>query len=128
MVKWVTYEDPRQEELPEVPGKPRAKKDRKRWCKGKVGREHVWGPREYYGYGGYWKSCSMVFQRCTNCGKHGPVTDIHPRSGWHAFNDCPLRRAVKLPFASAQVLIPGLTQETYDITKEAEASYHSRVL
>lgn len=93
MVKWATYEDERLIEPPEVPGKPRAKKDRKKWCKGKVGREHSWGLWEYWGYGGYWTACHTVGKRCTKCGKHGPLKNTHRLLGnWHSFEDCPIRR------------------------------------
>ena len=63
---------------------PKAKKDTKRWCKGKEGREHVpetveshiWagmnkvcGPRPYTGgwWGGKWFCRHAI--RCSECGK-----------------------------------------------------------
>ncbi len=40
----------------------RAKKDRQRWCSGKVGREHELGPW-VYGRFGFWRNL------CQRCGK-----------------------------------------------------------
>lgn len=50
---------------PEVTGPPRPKKDTRRWCRGKVGREHVLGckPHWLFGTPGWWE------HYCMNCGK-----------------------------------------------------------
>lgn len=65
----------RTDQTPERHG--RAKKDTKRWCKGKVGREHVteirtedWLGRDYHcgpSWGGRWACWERVV--CTVCGK-----------------------------------------------------------
>lgn len=51
------------EEIPRHRGK---KKNTKRWCKGKVGREHDWRP-----FGNTIRFMGQVIRRqeCSNCGK-----------------------------------------------------------
>jgi hypothetical protein len=46
-------------------------KDTKRWCRGKVGREHVWVPNEKYAryeHTSFWHVFSLAV-KCENCGK-----------------------------------------------------------
>lgn len=45
----------------------RAKKDRKRWCKGKVGREHVYEYRAFPNHS--WAGFSISGDVCKNCGR-----------------------------------------------------------
>lgn len=49
------------------------KKNTKRWCKGKVGREHVWGePYDPYPHlTRFWRS--WLRKDCINCGKQEHV-------------------------------------------------------
>jgi hypothetical protein len=50
---------------PEAPARIPAKKDTKRWCRGRVGREHrfTWTASRW--------SERVFIEICDNCGKHG---------------------------------------------------------
>lgn len=48
---------------PEVPATQRAKKDRRRWCRGKVGVEHVHEPR-YSKWAVYWAARDNKAPKC----------------------------------------------------------------
>ncbi len=78
----------------ETAGKPKRKKDTKRWCRGKEGVEHIPEIKKRQGYGGF-RSCKMLnvsSERypsiwscnhelvCANCGK---IIE------WTLGDDCP---------------------------------------
>lgn len=70
--------DARNARTPEVDAnaKPAKKKNTKRWCRGKVGVEHVLEcvKKEYY-------SCSVFYvHACTTCGKE--LAWWHPSTRW----------------------------------------------
>lgn len=50
----------------ELPRGPRKKKNTKKWCKGKVGIQHIWEVGLPYNW-----SVTIRAEVCTVCGKHG---------------------------------------------------------
>lgn len=57
------------EPAPHRPPSKRRKKDTKRWCRGKVGKEHDWQPFDKWpGISRRWMG-SLLMHRCQVCGK-----------------------------------------------------------
>jgi hypothetical protein len=63
---------PRRKPIPEFPERRRVwpgRKDTKRWCKGVVGREHVWKRVPWSGTAWLRKQNPYVIDECENCKK-----------------------------------------------------------
>jgi hypothetical protein len=71
-------------DMPEQPKKPRAKKDRKNWCGGHVGREHkkewVLDDRFSSAIRDWWQL------KCVTCGRH--FESCYSKSKWMKEYDC----------------------------------------
>lgn len=62
---WLKYKSPA---VSEKPRKPKSKKDKRKWCRGKQGVEHELR-RYFYTYGWESKRSNWIRTRCIRCGK-----------------------------------------------------------
>ena len=81
---------------PEVVGGPAKRKDTKRWCKGKVGREHVLQVRDATELGKHRFSQSLV-RFCTKCGKEVDTYWVPRQIQLSNGRQCWLRKPTPVP-------------------------------
>lgn len=67
---WMKYQTPK---VNEQPVKPKSKKDTNKWCRGKVGTEHIWHrfeePKWDWVEDTYTSTSKSVAIKCIECGK-----------------------------------------------------------
>jgi hypothetical protein len=74
---WGNYLYKQPPDTDEIP-RHRAKKDKKRWCGGRIGKSHIWGEPEiaWPGFRNTYWPWVYATEKCQRCGKHGKMSEL----------------------------------------------------